>query len=313
MSKLKPTLLIADDSSTNIELLDAVLGSDYEILFATTGVEAVELAISETPDLVLLDVMMPEMDGFETCTQLKADRRTAEIPVIFVTALNREAEEARGLEVGAIDFISKPFSPAVIRARVRNHLELKRQRDILRGLSFLDGLTGLANRRRLDQFLDQEWRRSLRSQSPLSLILMDIDYFKDFNDAAGHLAGDDCLRKIAQTLESSIHRAGDLIARYGGEEFVCVLPETAQDGALAVATKVQSLMAALALPHPRSAGGPFLTLSLGVATHIVSPGENAESLLKAADLAMYKAKAAGRNRIVVWEESWSSLAPASAL
>jgi len=305
MTKLRPTLLIADDTATNIELLDAVLGADYEILFATSGAEAVELAIAETPDLILLDIMMPEMDGFETCTQLKADRRTAEIPVIFVTALNREAEETRGLEVGAIDFISKPFSPAVIRARVRNHMELKQQRDTLRGLSFLDGLTGLANRRRLDQFLDQEWRRSQRSQTPLSLILMDIDFFKDFNDAAGHLAGDDCLRKIAQTLEAGIRRGGDLIARYGGEEFVCVLPDTDQAGARSVAETIQNLMATLALPHPRSTASPFITLSLGIATCVVCAGKSIESLMKAADQAMYQAKAAGRNRIVVFEEAAS--------
>jgi diguanylate cyclase (GGDEF)-like protein len=299
MTKLKPTILIADDNSTNIELLDAVLGADYEILFATSGAQTLELAVAETPDLILLDVMMPEMDGFECCLQLKADQRTAEIPVIFVTALNREKEETRGLEVGAIDFISKPFSPAVIQARVRNHMELKRQRDFLRGLSFRDGLTGLANRRQLDQFLDQEWRRSLRSHAPLSLILMDIDYFKDFNDALGHLAGDDCLRKIAQTLETSIHRAGDLIARYGGEEFVCVLPETALRGAVSVAEKIQSLLADLALPHPRSSVSPYITLSLGVASDGAQNTESATTLLHAADQALYCAKAKGRNRIVV--------------
>jgi diguanylate cyclase (GGDEF)-like protein len=297
----KPNLLIADDTSTNIELLDAVLGADYEILFATSGAQALELAISQTPDLILLDIMMPEMDGFETCSRLKADQRTAEIPVIFVTALSREAEEARGLEVGAVDFIFKPFSPAVIRARVRNHLELKRQRDILRSLSFRDGLTGLANRRQLDQFLDQEWRRSQRGQTPISLILMDIDYFKSFNDALGHLAGDDCLRRIAQTLETSIHRAGDLIARYGGEEFVCVLPETGQSGAFAVAEKVQQLLAQLALPHPASSVAPAVTLSLGVATRIAGNGEKAEELLHDADQALYRAKAEGRNRIVAQE------------
>jgi diguanylate cyclase (GGDEF)-like protein len=137
---------------------------------------------------------------------------------------------------------------------------------------------------------------------------MDIDCFKDFNDTAGHLAGDDCLRKIAHTLQTSVHRAGDLIARYGGEEFVCVLPETDAAGAYAVAEKIQSLIAALALPHPRSSAGPFITLSLGVATHIVSPGESPESLLKAADLAMYRAKDAGRNRVVTWNEGFGALA-----
>jgi diguanylate cyclase (GGDEF)-like protein len=302
MPKTKPTILIADDTSANIELLHAVLGSEYEILFATSGAKAVEIAVAETPDLILLDVMMPEMDGFETCTLLKSDHRTAQIPVIFVTSLNREAEEARGLEVGAIDFIAKPFSSAVIKARVRNHLELKQQRDILRDLSFLDGLTGLANRRRFDEFLDQEWRRGLRSRSPLSLILMDIDFFKAYNDAAGHLAGDDCLRRIAQFLASSAQRRGDLIARYGGEEFVCVLPDTDAAGARAMSENIQSLIAELALPHPRSTISPVVTLSLGVATRFASLGKDSDTLIRAADQAMYKAKELGRNRIVVWKD-----------
>jgi diguanylate cyclase (GGDEF)-like protein len=309
--KIKPTILIADDTSANIELLHAELGSDYEILFANTGREAVRIAIAETPDLILLDVMMPGMDGFEACTLLKADCRTAEIPVIFVTSLNREMEETRGLEVGAIDFISKPFSPAVIRARVRNHVELKQQRDILRRLSFMDGLTGLANRRRFDEVLDQEWRRSRRSLSPLSLILMDIDHFKAFNDAAGHPAGDDCLRRIAQALEASAHRSGDLVARYGGEEFVCVLPDTDRAGALAVAKRIQESISALALPHPRSVLSPIVTLSLGVATKAAGPGEDADGLTQAADRALYQAKETGRNRAVVWNAAFP--APSSSI
>jgi len=177
---------------------------------------------------------------------------------------------------------------------------MKRQRDILSGLSFLDGLTGLANRRRFDMFLDQEWRRGLRSHSPISLILMDIDYFKDFNDASGHLAGDDCLRRIAQALETGIHRSGDLIARYGGEEFVCVLPDTGQAGAVAVAEGIQDLIKSLALPHPRSSISKLVTLSLGVATDIAELSTNPENLIRYADQAMYQAKAKGRNQIVAW-------------
>jgi len=235
-----------------------------------------------------------------------------EIPVIFVTSLNQEVEETQGLEVGAIDFISKPFSPAVIKARVRNHLELKQQRDLLSGLSFLDGLTGLSNRRRFDQFLDLEWRRGLRSRSPLSLILMDIDYFKAFNDSEGHLAGDDCLRRIAEVLEVGAHRAGDLVARYGGEEFVCVLPDTDESGARAVAEQIQSLIVDLALPHRSSSVAPIVTLSLGVATRRPAFGETPDFLIKAADRAMYKAKELGRNRTVIWQDAPQPSAPTTA-
>jgi diguanylate cyclase (GGDEF)-like protein len=298
MSSQKPSVLVADDSLPNIELLEAVLGRDYELLFATNGKDAVEIALAETPDLILLDVVMPQMDGFEACTRLKADRRTAEIPIIFITALNAEAEEARGLELGAIDFISKPFSLAVVQARVRNHLELKRQRDLLRGLSFLDGLTGIANRRRFDQFLDMEWRRGIRSQEPLSLILMDIDFFKNFNDSVGHLAGDDCLKHIARCLAEVVQRPGDLAARYGGEEFACILSGTDAEGALTVAERILEGVVAMALPHPASKAAPCVTLSIGVATKLPLLEAAPESLIDMADKALYRAKEAGRNRVV---------------
>jgi len=176
----------------------------------------------------------------------------------------------------------------------------------------LDGLTGLSNRRRFDQFLDLEWRRGLRSRSPLSLILMDIDYFKAFNDSEGHLAGDDCLRRIAEVLEVGAHRAGDLVARYGGEEFVCVLPDTDESGARAVAEQIQSLIVDLALPHRSSSVAPIVTLSLGVATRRPAFGETPDFLIKAADRAMYKAKELGRNRTVIWQDAPQPSAPTTA-
>lgn len=298
MSHLRPTILVADDSPANIGFLEMILGGDYNLLFAVNGEDAVELALAETPDLILLDVVMPNMDGYEACRVLKADRRTADIPVIFVTALAQEGDETRGLELGAIDFISKPISPAVVRARVRNHLELKRQRDILTGLSFMDGLTGIANRRRFDLVLDTEWRRCTRNCAPLSLLMMDIDFFKPFNDAEGHLAGDDCLRKVATALTGVVLRPGDLLARYGGEEFVCVLSETDGAGARMVAERSQAVLAELALPHPRSAVAPVVTLSLGIATAFPSAKTEPASLIQAADAALYAAKSAGRNRVV---------------
>jgi len=297
MADPKPTILVADDTLSNIELLEAMLGADYEILFAVNGKEACEIALAESPDLILMDVMMPEMDGFEACARLKADRRTETIPVIFITALDQEAEETRGLELGAIDFIAKPFSPPVVKARIRNHILLKKQGDLLRGLSFRDGLTGLANRRRFDQFLDAEWRRGIRSGAPLSLIMMDIDFFKAYNDGLGHLAGDDCLRRIAQTLAGAVQRPSDLTARYGGEEFVCILSETELTGARRVAGHVQTAVAEAALSHPGSSVSAWVTLSMGVATLIPTLEDSPQTLILAADQALYAAKNGGRNRI----------------
>jgi diguanylate cyclase (GGDEF)-like protein len=299
MSDARPSILIADDTPENLELLGYLLGGDYKIFLAATGQEAVALALAHSPDLILMDVLMPGMDGFEACRQIKADVRTADIPVIFVTAIDQDAEETRGLELGAIDFISKPFSPRMVRVRIQNHMKLKQQRDLLGRLSFLDGMTGISNRRRFDQVLDMEWRRHIRSRSPLSLIMMDIDFFKAFNDTTGHLQGDDCLRKVAQAVAGLFQRPGDLGARYGGEEFVGVLPETDTTGALRVAGHVQEALAALALPHPCSGVSPYVTLSMGVAGCIPESAMAAESLIQNADRALYQAKAAGRNRIVL--------------
>lgn len=300
MLRNKPTILIAESVSADCELLKEVLGVRYELLVASDGDRALELALAETPDLILLSTQMPGTDGFEASAGLKDDRRTAEIPVILMTAAGQQGEEMRGLDVGAIDFISKPLVRAVVKTRVRNHLALKRQRDMLRGFSFLDGLTGLSNRRRFEQFLDQEWRRGQRSRSPLSLILMDVDYFKAFNDALGHLDGDDCLRQIAMSLEGCIHRAGDLIARHEGDDFACVLADTDAVGAAGVAENIQASIAALALAHPKSPASPLVTLSLGVATRIAEYGEEPDALIHGAERALAAAKESGRNRIAVW-------------
>ena len=251
------------------------------------------MALAETPDLILLDVMMPEMDGFEVCQRLKADRRRRTSPSSSSRPSIEEGEETRGLELGAIDFISKPISPPVVKARVRNHIELKRQRDILGGLSFLDGLTGLANRRRFDQFLDMEWRRGIRSGAPLSL------------DHDGHRllrALQRCGRPPRRGRLPAQGRPGSRRGRpeawgprgtVGGEEFGCVLSETATASARIVAERLQAAVAELALPHPRSTVSPWVTLSMGVATVIPTFGAESRALMQAADLAMYAAKAAG--------------------
>jgi diguanylate cyclase (GGDEF)-like protein len=295
----KTKILVADDTPSNIALLNLVLGKEHEIIFATNGREAIEAAVAERPDLILMDVVMPEMDGFEACARLREDRRTAEIPVIFITSLEEEAEETRALQLGAADFITKPISPATVQARVKNCLDLKRQRDLLGQLSFTDGLTGIANRRRFDEVLEAEWRRGVRSQAPLSLVFLDVDFFKRFNDSAGHVAGDGCLKGIARCVAGATRRPGDLAARYGGEEFACLLPETDAEGALEVAHRARDGIAALALPHPASSVAPVVTVSIGVVTTRPQPEGRVEALVEAADGALYRAKETGRNRICV--------------
>jgi len=251
-----------------------------------------------SPDLILLDIMMPDLDGLAVCRRLKSDSRTREIPVLFLTALGGEADEMRALEAGGIDFILKPISPPVLAARVRNQLELKHQQDRLRNLSLLDGLTGIANRRRFDQYLEMEWQRCSRNSQPLSLVMGDVDFFKAFNDGYGHGRGDDCLRAVARVFGMALRRPADLAARYGGEEFVCVLPETDQEGARIVADQIMAQMEDLAMPHAFSAIARHVTVSVGIATSVrPSLGRSWKTLVEEADMWMYEAKGRGRNRI----------------
>ncbi|MBF0453283.1 MAG: diguanylate cyclase [Magnetococcales bacterium] len=297
--KKKSTILIVDDSTANIRILSEILGKEYQIIFATTGVDALESAVTGTPDLILLDIMMPEMDGYEICSRLKSDSRTSDIPVIFITSLDKEQHETVGLELGGIDYITKPINPNLVRLRIRNHMELKILQDHYKNLSSKDGLTGLANRRHFDEFLDREWRRSLRSRSILSLILMDIDCFKPYNDHYGHTAGDDCLKRIASIMFGTMERSTDLIARYGGEEFVCVLPGTDTEGAKVLAEKLRKRVASLEIPHAYSQTGKgYVTISLGIASMTPSKEGRWSALIESADKKLYQAKKLGRDCVV---------------
>lgn len=295
---MKPKILIVDDIPSNIKILiDTLKNQDYEILATTAGITALNIATAEIPDLILLDITMPNMDGYEVCVRLKANVLTRHIPVIFITARDEEEEEARGFELGAVDYISKPIKPAVTRARVKTHLELKKQRDILENLSNLDGLTGIPNRRRFDEMLEQEWQHAIRSHLPLSLIMIDIDYFKRFNDHYGHSAGDVCLKQVAQTLATAIERKTDFIARYGGEEFVCILPMTDAKGTFVIAKKLQRSIFFLNIPHVDSLVADRITISQGIATIFPTSVINHKTLMEVVDKALYQAKAAGRNQI----------------
>lgn len=293
----KQTVLIVDDTPANIEMLSEALSDEYEVLFATSGQDALEIAADQHPDLILLDVIMPEMDGYQVCGRLKEDARTQTIPVIFVTAMDHEEDETKGLNLGAIDYLTKPIRPPIVRARVQNHLELKRYRDCLENLSATDGLTGIPNRRQFDETFDREWQRARRNHTSLSLILMDIDLFKDYNDHYGHLAGDDCLRQLARVLAECIRRPTDLIARYGGEEFACLLPDTDVKGAAWLGNQMLEKVNALHVPHAHSAVADHVTLSLGAATLIPVVGQPAFELIRRADECLYASKRHGRNQI----------------
>jgi diguanylate cyclase (GGDEF)-like protein len=292
-----PKLLVVDDQPINIQVMHQIFSANFQIFMATSGPQALAICKDNPPDLVLLDIVMPGMDGFEVCAQLQADPATRNIPVIFVTGHTDAAQETHGLEVGAVDFISKPVNPAVVRARVKTHLTLKLQSDVMRKLVFLDGLTGVYNRRFFDQQLAMEMARSVRNASPLALILLDVDFFKRYNDRYGHQSGDDCLRQIALTLKEGLRRPADLVARYGGEEFACILPETGFEDAMAIATELEQRVRDKAIPHENSDTAPVVTISLGVAGRGANASTEGSTLLAEADTQLYKAKNGGRGRV----------------
>ena len=294
----KARLLVVDDQPIHLQVLYRALAGECQMFMANSGEQALRVCREQLPDLVLLDVVMPDMDGFEVLQQLKAQPETADIPVIFVTAHGGDEIETQCLQAGAVDFIPKPVNPSVVKARVRTHLTLKFQSDFLRDMAFMDGLTAVSNRRHFDERLALEWGRAQRTGSALSLVLLDVDFFKAYNDHYGHQAGDDCLRQIASLLKAELRRPTDLVARYGGEEFVCLLPDTAHDDALVLAERMLRAVRGAQMAHLFSDVAPVVTVSLGVATREgQDTSGRAAYLLALADAQLYLAKRTGRAKV----------------
>jgi len=327
-SEVALRILIIDDSE-DVQVFIATLlrlaGYTDLVTASTLGEAALYLAERDdrgcSPlDLILLDVMMPQMDGYELCRRIKADPSLQDIPVVMVTAKTKSRDLEEAFAAGANDYLTKPIERVEFMARVRSALRLKQEMDTrkahelelerksaeleaanarLRSLSALDGLTGIANRRAFDEFLEREWKRAIRKASSLAFIMVDIDHFKGYNDRYGHLAGDECLKQVAHTLAAHAKRPGDLVARFGGEEFGVILADTDMAGAQSVAEAMRRDVEALAIVHEASATAPVVTISLGVATHVPLPLETSERLVMAADRALYQAKSSGRNRFAV--------------
>ncbi|MDX2256146.1 MAG: PleD family two-component system response regulator [Pseudanabaenaceae cyanobacterium bins.39] len=323
---IQDRILVVDDTAPNLHLLLTMLSrKGYNAKGISNGAQALVSAQTENPDLILLDINMPDINGFQVCEQLKALEVTADIPVIFISARDEVLDKVKAFEVGGVDYITKPFQIAEVLVRVENQLTLRRlqkqlqaQNELLKQeihhrklaeellkeantrlgqLVNLDGLTQLANRRCFDEYLEQEWQRSAREQLPLSLIMCDIDFFKNYNDTYGHVAGDECLRKVASAVKGAVRRPADLAARYGGEEFIVVLPNTDTEGALAVTQTIKKDLEDLKIPHDASLVSEFVTLSMGTMTLIPHVGSEPSLLLTAADYALYRAKELGRNQI----------------
>lgn len=303
---LLPEILLVDNDPGMIQRMARILEGHGRLRFATHGETALEQIRREPPDLVLLDADMPGMNGYELCAALHGDPDLEDVPVIFVTSHGGTEHELKGLEAGAVDFIAKPISEPLLRARVKTQLRIKRLTDDLRQLATSDAVTGIANRRSLDAALEREWQRSCRTGEPTSLLLIDVDHFKHYNDRYGHPAGDACLRAVAQALAGAARRPADLVARYGGEEFAVLMPQTPAVGARHLAHQMLGAVVALGLPHEASTTSAQVTVSIGVGCSAARDGmdpappagaERVVDLLRRTDEALYRAKANGRARV----------------
>lgn len=321
-------IVIVDDTTFGLEVIKAFLmkAGYTDVITAKSARELYQLVDGYSDrgiveiDLILMDIVMPEVDGIEACRNIKKREWLADVPVIMVTATTEKDSLQQAFSAGAMDFIKKPLERVELLSRVRSALRLKHEtarrkaretellevthqlqeaNERLQSLSFLDGLTGIANRRHFDQELLQECRRAQREGIALSLIMIDIDYFKAFNDTYGHLKGDDCLKTVANILKKTLKRPGDFVARYGGEEFAVVLPNTEHEGAAIVAEELRANIERECIAHLNSLCANYVTVSLGVVTRFSEQAETPADLILAADRALYRSKHEGRNRVSV--------------
>jgi len=288
------SLLIVDDYSSDLQLLQEVFAEDYQVLIANNVEAALNLCKVNLPDLILIDMDMPALDGYELCRRFKFDKTTTHIPIIFLAAQLNEEAELRALEAGAVDFIAKPFHFKVIQARVKTHITIKCQTELLQNMTFIDAITGLYNRRFFDDRIESEFHRSRRTGSFLSMVLINIDSFKSYNDHYGHEAGDECLRRIAHCIKKCCKRPGDFVARFSGAELVCLLPDTSVINAFPFAQDLERHVRELAIEHAYSSVATVATISLGVVSR--TGVEESGVFIELARIALQNAKEQGRAR-----------------
>jgi two-component system chemotaxis family response regulator WspR len=322
-------VLLVDDQAMVAEGIRRMLADEQDIEFhyCSDPKQAVKQAVAVKATVILQDLVMPDVNGMTLVRFYRNNPTTRDVPVIVLSSKDDPTIKSDAFANGATDYLVKLPEKIELLARIRAHaksyLALKERDDAfrtmekmqeqlsainnelahsnreLKRLSSMDGLTALANRRQFDETLEREWQRAVRTELPLSLLFADIDFFKRYNDSYGHQAGDDCLKKVSDSLQKTVHRPADLVSRYGGEEFVMILPDTTSEGALAVAEKVLKNISSLEIPHKNSDTADHVTLSIGVATLCSQEGSSADELVEAADKMLYKAKEDGRNCIKV--------------
>jgi diguanylate cyclase (GGDEF)-like protein len=290
-------ILIIDDEKHNIDVLNEILSPMYEVLISKDGFNGIKMAKEFVPELILLDIIMPDMTGFEVIQTLKGFDITRRIPVIFITGLDSYKDEEKGLLLGAADYITKPFRNAIVKARVKTQLQVVEYIRAIERLGMMDALTDLPNRRGFDKQLQSEWGRAKREKTPISIMAIDIDNFKNFNDTYGHAQGDVVLQYVAKAFKNTLKRPADFAARWGGEEFVIILPNTDMEGALVIGEHVRSAIETLEIPY--SDGSLSVTVSIGLNCEVPPRYSYPAEFFGKADKALYTAKEQGRNRVIV--------------
>ena len=296
----KNTLLIVDDDKSNLLMLSHILQAEYNIRIASDGVSAVNIAEKYLPDLILMDIIMPDMDGYQVIKTLQDSEKTAHIPVIFITGLNNHDDEKKGLELGAADYISKPFDDMIVKLRVHQQIRIINQLRTIENLSMIDQLTGIPNRRNFDNRLQQEWGRATRESVSLCLLMIDVDHFKNYNDNYGHQHGDKALCLVAEILTKTLKRTSDFAARWGGEEFIVLLPNSVSKGGLDIGEQIRLNIEAAELPCDNG-DITKMTVSIGINAHTPTLSCSLHEFILKADRALYTAKNTGRNRVCIYE------------
>ena len=298
----KPTILVVDDMTTTLLLIHDLLKDTYEVKIAKSGTKALEILESPNDiDLILLDIEMPDINGYDVCKRIKNNETIKNIPIIFITGRTSQEDEEYGLNLGAIDYITKPFNNAIVKLRIKNYLNLKIKNDMLEKLSMYDGLTNIRNRRFFDETFEKTFNEIKRDKKSLAVLMIDIDFFKPYNDNYGHGQGDETLRKVAKALEKTIKRASDFVARYGGEEFVILLKDINKDGVEAVANNLLNAVRELKITHEFSKIENYVTVSIGASFYNSSSDITKLELLLKADETLYNVKNSGRNNFAILE------------
>lgn len=298
----KPTILVVDDMTTTLLLIHDLLKDTYEVKIAKSGTKALEILESPNDiDLILLDIEMPDINGYDVCKRIKNNETIKNIPIIFITGRTSQEDEEYGLNLGAIDYITKPFNKAIVKLRIKNYLDLKIKNDMLEKLSMYDGLTNIRNRRFFDETFEKTFSEIKRDKKSLAVLMIDIDFFKPYNDNYGHGQGDETLRKVAKALEKTIKRASDFVARYGGEEFVILLKDINKDGVEAVANNLLNAIRELKITHEFSKIENYVTISIGASYYNSSSDITKLELLLKADETLYNVKNSSRNNFAILE------------